>query len=131
VRGSAGQPLSAARFYLDGDVPHKVAEIGAALDLDLLAAKDAHASLPQADGVHLARAGEGGRIMVTYNRNDFLLATREMFQAGRPHAGLLILTRKLPRDPVRIAHALERWVAARKEEGNWPLQPYEVAFLSQ
>jgi hypothetical protein len=50
--------------------------------------------------------------MVTNNRNDFLLATREMFQAGRAHAGLPILTRKLPRGPVRIAHALERWVAA-------------------
>lgn len=69
--------------------------------------------------------------MVTYNRNDFLAATREAFQTGGPHAGLLILTRKLPRDPARIAHALERWTAERREEGAWPMQRREVDFLSR
>jgi len=119
------------RFYLDEDVPHGAAAIGTELGLDIVAARDAQPSLPQDDPVHLSTAARDGRVMVTYNRNDFLAATREAFQTGSPHAGLLILTRKLPRDPARIAHALERWTAKRREEGRWPMQRCEVDFLSQ
>jgi len=118
------------RFYLDEDVPHAAADFGAGLGLDVLPAKEAQRSLPQDDSVHLDRAARDRRIMVTYNRNDFLLATRDAFGSGRPHAGLLILTRKLPRDPHRVAHALARWVEQRKEQGAWPMQAYEVDFLS-
>jgi hypothetical protein len=120
-----------ARFYLDEDVPHRAAEIGGAIGMDIVAARDAHSSLPQDDAVHLLAAARDGRILVTYNRNDFLLATREAFQTNGPHAGLLILTRKLPRDPARVAHALERWVARRREEGTWPMQRFEVVFLAE
>lgn len=126
--GSGGDP--AARFYLDEDVPHAAAEIGAALGMDLIAAKDAQPSLPQDDPVHLQTAALDQRVMVTYNRDDFILATRDAFAAGLPHAGLLILTQKLPRDPARIAHALERWVTNRRAERRWPMQPFEVDFLS-
>lgn len=122
--------MKGARFYLDEDVPHGAAGVGAALGLDVVAAKDAQPSLPQDDPVHLAAAARDHRIMVTYNRDDFLAATRDAFQSNAPHAGLLILTRKLPRSPARVAHALERWVAQRREEGSWPMQPFEVAFLS-
>ena len=120
----------AARFYLDEDVPYTAAEVGAAPGLDVLAARDAQPSLPQDDPVHLETAARDGRIMVTYNRNDFLVATRDAFASSEPHAGLLILTRKLPRDAARVAHALERWVEKRRAEGAWPMQTYEVAFLS-
>jgi hypothetical protein len=47
-----------------------------------------------------------------------------------PHAGLLILTRKLPRSPDRVAHALRRWVDDRTERGAWPMQTYEIDFTS-
>ena len=120
----------APRFYLDEDVPHTTAEVGADLGLDILSARDAQASLPRDDPVHLRAAAGDGRIMVTYNRNDFLVATRDAFASGEPHAGLLILTHKLPRDPTRIGHALARWVDRRREDGSWPMQEYEVDFLS-
>ena len=68
--------------------------------------------------------------MVTYNRDDFLAATRDAFASNRPHAGLLILTHKLPRDPAGIVHALARWVEKRKAANSWPMQAYEVDFLS-
>lgn len=126
----AAPAVLSARFYLDEDVPHGAAAVAAGLGLDALAARDAHRTLPQEDRVHLAVAGREGRIMVTYNRDDFLIATREAFQTGAAHAGLLILTRKLPRSPERIAHALERWVATRLARGSWPIQPFEVDFLS-
>lgn len=119
-----------ARFYLDEDVPYEAATVGASLGLDIVAAREAHASLPQDDPVHLKTAAQDRRIMVTYNRDDFLAATHDSFASAEPHAGLLILTHKLPRDAVRVAHALARWVDKRKTEGAWPLQDYEVAFLS-
>lgn len=119
-----------ARLYLDEDVPHGAAAVATALGLDVVAAKGVHRTLPQDDGVHLATAGRDRRVMVTYNRDDFLFATREAFQTGGPHAGLLVLTRRLPRDPARVAHALDRWVAARIARGSWPMQPFEVDFLS-
>jgi hypothetical protein len=130
VTDTAPREEGEARFYLDEDVPHGAAKIGGALGLDIVAARDAHPTLPQDDAAHLLTAARDGRIMVTYNRNDFLLATREAYQTNGPHAGLLILTRKLPRDPARVAHALERWVARRRKEGTWPMQRFEVTFLS-
>ena len=119
-----------AHFYLDEDVPYAAAQIANELGLDVVSARDAQRSLPQDDRVHLHAAAQGERIMVTYNRNDFLVATREAFQSDAPHAGLVILTRKLPRGPARVAHALERWAARRRAEGQWPMQRFEVAFLS-
>lgn len=95
-----------------------------------LAAKDAHDSLPQDDYLHLRTAALDGGIVVTYNRNDFLMATKDAFAANAPHAGLLILTHKLPRDPARIAKALQQWVKTRKENEGWPMQDFEVDFLS-
>jgi hypothetical protein len=124
-------PTEPARFYLDEDVPHSAAAIGAALGLDIVAARDAQPSLPQDDPIHLQTAARDRRVMVTYNRDDFLAATRDAFAAGAPHAGLLILTRKLPRDPARVAHALARWAEARQADGRWPMQAYEVEFVSQ
>lgn len=130
MTGSARKGPAEPRFYLDEDVPHTTTEVGAALGLDMLSAKDAQPSLPQDDPVHLRTAAQDRRIVVTYNRNDFLVATRDAFSSGGPHAGLLILTHKLPRDPDRIAQALARWVEKRKRQGGWPMQEYEVDFLS-
>lgn len=130
MKGNALQDPDQPRFYLDEDVPHGSAKVGAALGLDILSARDAQSSLPKDDPVHLRTAAQDRRIMVTYNRNDFLVATRAAFSAGGPHAGLLILTHKLPRDATRVAHALARWVEERKEQGAWPMQEYEVDFVS-
>jgi hypothetical protein len=122
--------VKGARFYIDEDVPYSCAEAGEALGLDIRSAKDAQSSLPQDDPVHLRSAGQDQRIMVTYNRDDFLAATHDAFASCSPHAGLLILTHRLPRDPSRIVRALARWVEERREAGAWPMQEYEVDFLS-
>lgn len=109
-------------------MPHATAAVAVALGLDVVAAIQVQPSLPQDDPVHLQTAAEDARIMVTYNRDDFLHATMEAFTLGQPHAGLLILTRRLPRDPVRIAHTLATWGASRQAASAWPMQPYEVDF---
>jgi hypothetical protein len=118
------------RFYLDEDIPYAAAAIGSSLGLDIVATKDANQSLPQDDAAHLRTAARDRRVMVTYNRDDFLAATRDAFASAAPHAGLLILTHKLPRDAGRLARALAGWVASRRADDTWPLQEYEVDFLS-
>lgn len=66
---------SIARFYLDEDVPHGAAGIAAVLGLDVVAARDAQPSLPQDDATHLQAAAADARVLVTYNRDDFIRAT--------------------------------------------------------
>lgn len=119
----------AFRFYLDDDVPTGAAVVGEGLGLDIVSAYQVGpTSRPDCD--HLATAAAEGRIVVTYNRDDFLRCTHDAFAAGLPHAGILILTRKLPRDPARLAHALARWVAnAESTFGPPPLQRYTVDFV--
>jgi predicted nuclease of predicted toxin-antitoxin system len=112
------------RFYLDEDVPPSAAEIGRALGLDVVAVREAgHLGWPDAE--HLAWAAARSRIVVTYNRNDFLELTRSALAAGKPHAGVLVVVSTVPRRDTVIAHALQRFSADRS-----PLQAYEVQFLS-
>jgi predicted nuclease of predicted toxin-antitoxin system len=123
-------PPPAYRFYLDEDIPATAATAARGLGLDAVHASDIDPT-PRPDHAHLAAAAAAGRIVVTYNRDDFLALTRDAFAAGRPHAGLIILTHKLPRTAARVAHALHRWaVAAAVTYGPPPLQPYAVIFLS-
>lgn len=112
------------RFYLDEDAPVSAARIGRAMGLDVVAA--AEVGPPgRADAEHLATAAAQSRVMVTYNRDDFLRLTVQALASGKPHAGLLIVVPTVPRQGSVIAHALQRWCATRA-----PLQAYEVQFLS-
>lgn len=117
--------MGSARFYLDEDLPYTAATVARSLGVDVIAAVE-HGPTPRPDGEHLREAAAQGRIVVTYNRNDFIEETRDAFAAGKPHAGVLILTYRFPRDPGRIARALQRW-----SEANGPMQPYEIQFLSR
>jgi hypothetical protein len=118
------------RFYLDEDIPVKAAVVARGLALDAVHATE-RGPTPRPDIEHAAAAAGDRRIVVTYNRDDFLSLTRDAFASGRAHAGLIILTHRLPRDPARIAHALRRWAqAAPLTWGPPPLQPYAVDFLS-
>ncbi len=85
------------------------------------------------DHEQLRAAAEDGRIFVTYNRNDFLHWTVEFFRTGRPHAGVLILSRSVPRDrPERIAHALHRWAREMADRlAGQPLPSYHIGFISE
>lgn len=125
-----GRGKPSFRFYLDEDVPLATATVGRGLGLDIVSAYDV-GPVPRPDAAHLATAAADGRIVVTYNRNDFIECTRDAFAAGLPHAGVIILTHKLPREAARVAHALARWAASAEERfGTPPLQPYVIDFLS-
>ena len=111
-------------------MPRHAAEVGRGLGLDVVSAYEVGV-IPQPDHVHLAIAAADGRIVVTYNRDDFIECTRDAFAAGLLHAGVIILTHRLPRNAPRVAHALKRWsVAARQAFGPPPLQSYTIDFIS-
>ncbi len=123
--------MSQLRLLLDEDVPPEAAEIARGLALDVLSV---HATGRRgwSDNEQLRAAADDGRIFVTYNRNDFLHWTVEFFRTGQPHAGVLILSRSVPRDrPERIGDALHRWVEemAERLQGE-PLPTYHVGFVS-
>jgi predicted nuclease of predicted toxin-antitoxin system len=112
------------RFYLDEDVPPSAAQIGRDLGLDVVAVAEAGLR-GREDVEQLEWAAARSRVIVTYNRNDFLELTRSRAATGKPHAGVLIVVAGVPRRAAAIAHALQRFSAARP-----PLQAYEVQFLS-
>ncbi|HET7229695.1 MAG TPA: DUF5615 family PIN-like protein [Longimicrobium sp.] len=115
---------AAHRFYLDEDVPSSAARIARGMGLDVVAAAEV-GPLPRTDPEHIALAAADRRVVVTYNRNDFQRFTLDCFAAGKPHAGVLVVVRSIPRDGAAVAHALKEW------SERWePLQPYEVQFLS-
>lgn len=100
------------RFYLDEDVGPRVAAVARGLGLDVIATQEIGRA-GQSDHDQLRFAAGEQRILVTFNRNDFIRWSIEFFRGGLPHAGVLILSRSLPRDqPERIAHALAGWAAA-------------------
>jgi len=112
------------RFYLDEDVPPAAARIGRELGLDVVAvAEVGHLGWPDVE--HLAWAAAQQRIVVTYNRDDFVELTRAALAAGKPHAGVLVVVSSVPRQGAAVAHALQRFSAGRP-----PLQAYEIQFLS-
>ena len=98
------------KFYLDEDLSPTVAEI--ARDhwgMDVVSAHEVGA-LEWPDELQLRRAAAEGRCMVTRNRDDLMAETMAAFEAQRPHAGLLIITRTLPNNRfAAIAAALHSY----------------------
>jgi predicted nuclease of predicted toxin-antitoxin system len=98
------------KFFLDEDLPPKIAEVERNLGLDVVSVHEIGRRGYQDDG-QLRFAAKEKRVLATRNRNDFLLLSIEFHRAGEPYPGVLIAGRNLPNDrPERVAHALKRWV---------------------
>ena len=89
------------KVCLDEDIAPEVAVILRSLKLD---ATSVHESGRQglSDRVQLELAAAEGRCLVTRNRNDFIILTREFFEKGLPHSGVLILPWTVPPDNFRL-----------------------------
>ena len=99
------------RYLLDEDVNPAVSTAARALDLDVVSVHGIdRTGVAFPDDAQLRFAAAERRVMVTRNRDDFIRLTRELFQAGEAHFGVLIVPHTLPnKDPGRIARALRRW----------------------
>ena len=114
------------RFYLDEDLPTRVAALARAEGLDVVSSHECGRDrLP--DNQQLRLAAQDGRCLVTRNARDFVPLTRDFAERQWPHAGILIVTRSLPNHAfASIARAL---IAFDRGQGD-DLPAYTVLFLS-
>lgn len=115
------------RFLLDEDLSPRIAEIARRQGLDVQSVHDL-GRRQLADEDQLRFAAAQGRVLVTRNRDDFIRLTVAFYQAGDPHAGVLIVPWSLPnRSPSRVARALAAWLARRR--GALGSMEYVIDFL--
>ena len=63
------------------------------------------------DREQLQYAASEKRCLVTRNRNDYLILTREFFDRSEPHQGVLVVSSRLaPDDFGRIASAVKEYL---------------------
>ena len=112
-------------LYLDEDLPARVAVIARSLGVDVVSSHECGRD-GLSDDEQLRLAANEGRCFVTRNRDDFIALTVQRFEAGEPHAGVLIVTRRLVKaGPEVIAHTLAAF--ARDHPNSLP--PYTIDYL--
>lgn len=113
-------------FLLDEDLPPEAAERARDLGLDVLSVSEiGRTGLSPRE--RLSFAGEVEWILVTRNREDFVLLTRDFFGTGAPHSGILVVPRALGNHrPGEIARAIRRWAG---ERDGTALPAYAIDFL--
>jgi predicted nuclease of predicted toxin-antitoxin system len=101
-----------ARLYFDEDVDVLVARLLLARGFDVLTTRDA-GLLGADDEAQFAFAARTGRALVTHNRIDFERIVTRYAEAGRSHAGCIIVHR---RDAHEIARRMMRLLDAYTAE---------------
>jgi len=115
------------RFLLDEDLAPAAAEIARGQGLDVVSVHEIDRR-QRSDEEQLRFSAEEGRVFLTRNRDDFIRLTVAWFQAGEPHAGVLIVPWSLPnRKPERIVRALRNWLD-RRGGGSGSME-YVIDFL--
>jgi len=119
------------RYLLDEDVNPAVAKAARSLGLDVVSGHEiARTGVEFRDEAQLRFAATERRIVVTRNRDDFLRLTRDFFQSGEAHFGVLIVPHTVPNnDPGRLARALKQWHDGRPAASD--PEPYVIAFLGE
>lgn len=85
------------RLYLDEDVPVQIAPPLRAAGFDVLTTRDA-GRLKSEDPDQLEFAGREGRVLITRNRDDFVDFTVRFYDEGRPHSGVLVISKSFGRE---------------------------------
>ena len=85
------------RFYLDENISPSVAVIARSRWLDVISTHECGRNgLPDTEQLELA--ARDGRCLVTRDRRDFIAATLQFLDEGRPHTGVLLISEALPND---------------------------------
>jgi predicted nuclease of predicted toxin-antitoxin system len=112
-------------FYLDEDLSQRVAAVARNGGVDATSSHECgRDGLPDSEQLRLAAAE--GRCVVTRNRDDFTVLTVQCFERQSPHAGVLIVAR-------RLAHAgaegLAQALIAYAHDHQDGLPPYTIDYL--
>jgi predicted nuclease of predicted toxin-antitoxin system len=78
------------------------------------------------DEEQLSFAAAEERVMVTRNRNDFIILTAQFFEALKPHKGLIIIPHTIPGSEFSKLAAILAKLAKAYPQG---LEPYTIEFL--
>lgn len=114
------------RLYLDEDVPVQIAPPLRHAGFDVLTTREA-GRLRTEDPDQLAFAARERRVLVTFNRDDFVRFTKQFAAEGAPHAGVLILSRSFARgDYGSMARAIDRYM----QEHPHGIPPYLADFVT-
>ena len=115
------------KYYLDEDLAPAIAIAARALGVDSISAHECGAR-GLSDPDQLARAAAEGRCVVTFNRVDFIAATRQAYEKRLAHHGVLILHPQLRYNRHgSIAKALAAY-ATRAPADSLPA--YSIDFLT-
>lgn len=115
------------KYYLDGDLSPKIAEILRKHHIDALSSHEV-GMVQASDREQLERAVSEGRCLVTRNRNDFIRLTVQFFNEHHPHNGVLIIPHTIPGDRFSlIANAIIKYHS--KHSRKDVLEPYTIDFL--
>lgn len=115
------------KFYLDEDISPKVTQILRKEDIDAVSAHEA-GMIGAPDEDQLTIAAAEGRVLVTRNRDDFIILTVRFFEDFKPHCGLLIVPHTLSGADFHLLSSLISTFAKEHPKG---LTSYTIEFLSR
>jgi len=115
------------KFYLDEDISPKVAQILRKKNIDAISAHEV-GMLGASDEDQLTAAAAEGRVLVTRNRDDFIILTVRFFEDLKPHRGLLIVPHTIPGSDFSLLSNLLTTFAKKHPKG---LTTYTIEFLSR
>jgi hypothetical protein len=113
------------KYYLDEDISPRVAELLRGKKIDAVSAHEKE-MIGASDEKQLMAAVQDGRVMVTRNRNDFILLTVRFFEDLKPHHGLVIIPHSIPGHDFSLMARLLARLAGQYPGG---IPPYTINFL--
>lgn len=87
-------------FYLDEDVSTLVADLLRGRGFAAISTVEA-GQLGNTDVAQLNYAVANSKVLLTHNRADFETLTRDYYESGRTHCGIIIAVRRTPHEIVR------------------------------
>jgi predicted nuclease of predicted toxin-antitoxin system len=115
------------KYYLDEDISPKVAELLRERGVDAVSAHD-KGMRGVSDEEQLEEAAKEERVLVTRNRDDFILLSVRFFEDLKPHHGLLIVPHSIPGSDFNLLARLLSEYAQKHPQG---LGPYTIEFVSR
>ena len=115
------------KLYHDEDISPQVAELLRKKGVDAVSAHEREMT-GASDEEQLMSAVNEGRVMVTRNRNDFIILTVRFFQDLKPHHGLIIVSHSIPGSDFSLL--AKRLLACVKKRPKG-LEPYTIEFVSR
>jgi hypothetical protein len=115
------------KLYLDEDISPKVAELLRKKRIDTVGAHET-GMLGASDKEQLTAAVSEERVLVTRNRDDFILLTVHFFEDLKSHHGLLIVPHTIPGSDFNLLANLLLKFSKKHPNG---LASYTIEFLSR